>query len=37
MNERITENLFRKLLEKWDYINNSNINVEEQKSTISLC
>lgn len=35
MNERITENLFRKLLEKWDYINNSNINVEEQKSTIS--
>jgi type I restriction enzyme M protein len=35
MNERITENLFEKLLEKYDYINNSNISVEYQKSKIN--
>ena len=35
MNERITENLFEKLLEEYDYINNSNISVEYQKSKIN--
>jgi type I restriction enzyme M protein len=36
MSERITENLFEKLLEKYDYINNNNnINVEYQKSKIA--